>query len=464
MARTGYVARTLLAGTTLMAAAAIGATPASAAAPTTCTKVAAPTGSDSAAGTEAAPLRTVQKLVDSLSAGQTGCLRTGTYGGSAVYLRKPDTALQSFPGERATLTAFLEVTSTAPRSRVSGLKIDTTGNSNSVGTKLQADDAVFSDNIVTKGGEGICVLGGTYNAAQRVVIERNHMYNCGAAVKPDGSKNKYDHLIYLSGTRNAVVRWNILRANGGGWGVHMYPGADDTVVEHNIIDGNQGGVIFAGEGGSVSDNNTVRNNAITGNGPRYNVEGSWSGGPTGVGNVATANCVRSTGPAQPSGVASQSGFSANDNTVLSESPYVDAAAGDYRFKSGSPCADLVGDVAGVIAGTASATPPPAPPADDGGVRIIIRANKRSVEPPRSVQVKGKVVTGKAVVKRVKLQVKTRKGNWRTLAQRTVRNGRFKARLRGRRLHRLRVARLRAVIPGKAHSRIVRIKVARRSHR
>lgn len=88
------------------------ATPASASA--LCSKVAAPNGSDSAAGTEAAPYLTVQRLVDSLNAGQTGCLRTGTYGGSALYMRKPDTALQSFPGERATLTAFLEITPEAP--------------------------------------------------------------------------------------------------------------------------------------------------------------------------------------------------------------------------------------------------------------------------------------------------------------------------------------------------------------
>ena len=44
-----------------------------------CTKVASTTGSDSATGTEAAPFRTAQKLVSSLSSGQTGCLRAGTY-------------------------------------------------------------------------------------------------------------------------------------------------------------------------------------------------------------------------------------------------------------------------------------------------------------------------------------------------------------------------------------------------
>jgi parallel beta helix pectate lyase-like protein len=355
----GALAALLLAA---CAALALLAAPASAVS-TGCTKVAAPYGSDSAAGTVAAPYLTVQRLVSSLDAGETGCLRSGTYGGAALYMRKPDTALQSYPGERATLTAFLEITPEAPRSRVSGLKIDTSGNSNSVGTKLQADDAVLSDNEITKGNEGICVLAGTYNPAQRVIIERNYIHDCGSAVQPDGSHNKFDHLIYLSGTRNAIVRWNILSANAGGWGVHMYPGADGTLIEHNIIDGNQGGVIFAGSGeGSPSDDNIVRNNAITGSGPRWNVESSWSDGLPGTGNVVTANCLYSTGQGQPSGVSSGRGFSATGNTVLGGYPYVDRAAGDYRFRSDSPCATLVGDVVAAVTGETS-TPPsePIPP-------------------------------------------------------------------------------------------------------
>jgi hypothetical protein len=469
MARTGLASsRSILSLAAVAAVAAIAPSAATAAAPTTCTKVAAPTGSDSAAGTEAAPFKTVQKLTKSLASGQTGCLRAGTYGGSDIFLDKPDTGLQSYPGERATLTTFLEVTSTAPRSRVSGLKIDTTGHSNSVGTKLQADDVVFSDNEVTKGGQGICVLAGTYNPAQRIVIERNVIYNCGAAVKPDGSKNKFDHQIYLSGTRNAIVRWNVLRDNPGGWGVHMYPNADGTLVEHNVIDGNQGGVIFAGSSSSAtSDSNTVRNNVITGSNPRWNVEGSWSGSP-GSGNSATNNCVYSSGPGQPSGIATQSGFSATSNTVLAALPYADKSTGDYRFKSGSACANLVGDVLGAIAGRASApvepapTPPPAT-VPDPGMTIIIRADRRKVSLPRSVRVKGRIKTRESV-DRVKLQVKTRKGNWRTIARRSVHNRRFKAKLRGTQLRRVRVARLRAVVPGKAKSHIVRVKVTRRAHR
>src|SRR4051812_6972137 len=57
------------------AALALGAGDASAA--VTCSKWAATTGSDLNAGTQAAPFRTLDKLVRSLSAGQAGCLPAG---------------------------------------------------------------------------------------------------------------------------------------------------------------------------------------------------------------------------------------------------------------------------------------------------------------------------------------------------------------------------------------------------
>src|SRR4051794_12114924 len=77
-----------------------------------CTRVAAPGGSDSAAGTEAAPFATAQRLVDSLAPGDVGCLRQGTYaenvtvnrGGSSDGAR---VVLRSYTGERAKISGRL---------------------------------------------------------------------------------------------------------------------------------------------------------------------------------------------------------------------------------------------------------------------------------------------------------------------------------------------------------------------
>ena len=66
-----------LAGVIVIAA--FGAASSPAHAEVTCDRVASKSGSDSATGTASNPYRTPQKLVDSLSAGQTGCLRQGVY-------------------------------------------------------------------------------------------------------------------------------------------------------------------------------------------------------------------------------------------------------------------------------------------------------------------------------------------------------------------------------------------------
>jgi parallel beta helix pectate lyase-like protein len=410
-----------------------------------CSKVAAPRGSDAAAGTEGAPYASVQRLVDSLGPGETGCLRQGTYGGEDVYMHQPDSVLMSYPGERAALTAFLEVYPDAARAHVTGLRFDSAHNGNAVGVKLQADGAVFSDNEVTKGARGICLLAGSWNAARGVVIERNRIHDCG----PAGSK--FDHDVYLSGTRDAVVRWNILSADAGGFGVHMYPDADGTVVEHNIIDGNHGGVIFAGDvSDGTSDYNVVRNNAITYSGPRWNVEGSWGDGPAGVGNSVDHNCVYSPGQRR-SGISDDGGFSAGTNTVPDGSPYVNRARRDYRFRADSPCAALVGDVEGAISGRPST--PPLPP-----VQVILVPPKRSdVKPAQTIMVRGHV-KGRRRVARVALQARGR-GQWRIVKFRRVgRHGKFRARIRVRRSRTPQTLRLRAVVPRVARSRTVRLHV------
>ena len=414
-----------------------------------CHRVASPSGSDSAAGTAAAPFRTAEQLVDSLSSGQTGCLRQGTYGGGGLRIDEPGVTLRSFPGERATVTNFMEVYPEAVGARVSGLSIVSTNNGNGTGVKIQADGAVFSDNILTKGGKGICLLAASYNPARDIVIERNRIYDCGP------SDSKYDHQLYLVHTRGAVVRHNVLTGNKGGWGVHLYTDADGTLIERNIIDGNRGGVVFAGDGSETSDSNTVRNNAITFNGPRWNIEGSWSDGPAGRGNSAHDNCVFSTGEDAPSGIATRRGFSAASNAVLSHSPYANRSAGDYRFRSDSPCARLVGNVAGpAVAGA------PLAGASRKRAKLSLRSRKRRVRPSNRLVLKGRMSRRRAKGARVSLQIRTRKG-WRTVARRRLRRGsRFRAKLRARRVGRGRVVRMRAVVKGIARSRTVRIKVLR----
>ncbi len=408
--------------------------------------MASPSGSDSSPGAESSPYRSAQKLVQSLSAGQTGCLRQGTYTGSDLFLDAPGATLRSYPGERATIAAFLEVRPDAARAKVTQLRFDGTNVSNSTAVKLQANNTVFSDNEVTKGGKGICVQAGSYYPGRDIIIERNRIHNCGPA------DSKFDHQLYLGQTRNAVVRWNILTNNPGGWGVHLYTDADNTLIEHNIIDGNRGGVIFAGEGGKHSDNNTVRNNAITNNGPRWNIEGSWSGGPQGTGNTATNNCVYTTGPDAPAGIANNNGFTTTNNTVLNTTPYINRTTGDYRFKPGHPCTTLVGLANARTAGSRKrkARRP---------ARLTLRRKRRRVRPGQRAVFYGTIATGLGG-RRVRLQMREGR-RWRTVRRAQLQaGGRYAVVVRTTRSRRSRTRRFRAVIPRITRSRSVRLRISR----
>jgi hypothetical protein len=304
-----------------------------------CRRYASPRGSDRARGTRRAPYRTARHLVRSLRTGQTGCLLRGTYRHrGVVHLRRPRTTLRNAPGARATVDGAIQIERRARGASVAGLRLTSHSRTFFTPVKVEASDARVVRNVIFGSVNSICVqVGGSEAAPQRVVIEENLIGRCSR-------EGKLDHQIYLAETRDTVVRWNILTGNAGGWGVHLYPNADRTLVEHNVIDGDYGGVVFAGDGEETADGNVVRNNAITFSTRRGNLEGSWSGGPEGSGNVAYNNCLFSRGPGAPAGLSRTAGFAARGNTVLRGSPYRSRSRRDYRFRQDSPCRRLVGDV------------------------------------------------------------------------------------------------------------------------
>lgn len=351
--------RVVVAGVTLALAAlaAVGSEPARAV--PGCDRYAGPTGSDLSPGTEALPFKTVRRLVEALASGETGCLRAGSYVGpdngaavpSPLYLDAPGSTLRSYPGESASVDARLEVTGAG--ASITNLTLDAaTLNTTVTPLKLVGDGAVFSHSRLTGHDRiGTCLQVGTGNAKPSgIIVEHNEIYGCGA---DDAGANKFDHNIYVTHARGTIIRWNVLRDNPGGWGVHLYPDADGTLVEHNDIESDHGGVVFAGDGsGATSDDNEVRFNSLTypdsgGGTPRYNLEGSWSGGPPGTGNTAHHNCVHSAGAGSPSGIQDPpSGFTASGNVVLSGGSTVDGVADQQRLWAHNPCAVAVGPLAG----------------------------------------------------------------------------------------------------------------------
>jgi hypothetical protein len=235
------------------------------------------------------------------------------------------------------------IESSATGAKIRNVRLTSHDDYYTVPLKVQASRARIVHNVIFGSSNESCVLVGSQHRVSGVAIEGNVIRNCGRS-------GKFDHLLYIEDAYRTQIRWNLLVANRGGWAVHLYPDADGSLIEHNVIDGNLGGIVIAGEGYATSSDNLIRSNAITYSGPRRNVEASWEG-EFGSGNRIVGNCLFSDSTDGPSGIGTRWGFSVGSNAVIGGSPYIDRELGDYRFHSRSPCGGLVGDVSAAVGRT-----------------------------------------------------------------------------------------------------------------
>jgi nitrous oxidase accessory protein NosD len=259
-------------------------------------------------------------------------------------MRRAGTTLRPAGKAHVTIDGAIWVQPRAKGARITGLTLTSHDPIYSIPLKIQADDVSLDRNDITAARNISCVLIGSVRKVSHTLIELNRIRRCGRT-------GKLSHVLYVTRSQGAIIRDNLLVANRGGWAVHLFPDADGTLIEGNVIDSNEGGVIFAGDGsGNTSDGNVVRENVITNSNPRWNIEGSWSGGPQGTGNIAQRNCLYSAGPGRPSGIGFVNGFEQSDNVVANGPVYVNRAGGDYRLRPGSNCGAVLMDVGGAKAG------------------------------------------------------------------------------------------------------------------
>ena len=329
------------------------AAPADAAA---CDRVAAPSGSDSAAGTESAPFRTAQKVVDEVRPGQTGCLRGGTYTNAAdgEYVMRfsrggragERITIRSYPGERALLKGTVYLPEEAPHVTLAAMDFVGTGRMNAV--KVYTSDFILEDSSVTTAGRPYSCLmmsaGDRTDApAARPIIRRNTFRECGST---RGGSNK-DHAIYAAQVRDGVIEDNLI-VRPAAYAIQLYPAAKRTHVARNVVDGggsNRGGIVVGGEDDRVSTANVIEHNVLA--------FAAWHGVTTywpervGAANVVRENCIWQ---ADSGMFREKSGLQTSGN-IEADPGFADRAAGDYRLSPDSRCASLVG---GARAGAPSA--------------------------------------------------------------------------------------------------------------
>ena len=342
----------------------------SAATGTACTKYASTSGSNSNLGTMQEPYRTIAYLLGRLRAGDTGCLLPGTFqenvrigaGGSPG---SPLTLTSAFEMP-ATIYGTVYVPSTANDVVISRLVLYAKNGSGRASPTVNGDRVSLVGNEITNGHTAICVLLGPgfedpSNRAIDPVVEGNRIHDCGRL-----PATGHDHGIYVEGTTNAHIANNVIYDNAD-YGIHLYPDADRSVIVNNVMDGNGGGFIFAGEraGGEYefahsSDDNVVKANIFSNNTTRNNLE-SWWGGPTGTGNVVTNNCFWN---GHPRDIDDSEGGFVHSQDILADPLYLDRAHKNFSLRAGSLCA-------GMGPANSPGAGPPAPPQSTKSLQIAI---------------------------------------------------------------------------------------------
>lgn len=305
--------------------------------PGVCDHFASPEGNDRSRGTLAAPFRTVSTLVVRLKPGQTGCLLAGVYEEDVTIRRGGEPGksitLRAAPGDHPKLVGRVVIADSANDLVVKGLVLDGRNDSNLPSPTILGDRIQFLRNNVTNEHAGICFDVGSdhYGVSEDVLIAGNRVHDCGQL-----PPTNHEHGIYVSFARNVVIRSNFIYANADR-GIQLYPSAQDTLIEGNVIDGNGEGIIFAGDDRNASSNNIVRNNIISNSVVRYNVESYWEG-VVGTGNAAKNNCLwnGAKGNVEPD----RTGFVAEQNLIV-DPQFVNRNAKNFQLQPGSKCATVL---------------------------------------------------------------------------------------------------------------------------
>ncbi len=287
-----------------------------------------PTGSDASTGTLSAPWRTVQKALDTLTAGERALVRAGTYV-EDLELERAGTAsapisVEAYPGERPTLNPRaghpLVIGGGGAYFRLSGFVVEKAPGTSGGNIDVYGHHIEISGNEIRLGTDQ-----GIYTAEEsaNVRILGNWIHDNGRGIAHQS------HGIYLQGTDHYVAN-NVIADHPEGFGIQVYDlNHGSVIVANTIVASGHSGIVVGGSGG-VSDV-VVRNNILAFN-ARYGLQRDSTCPTSGV--VVDHNLIYGN----PSG-AVQSGCAAIDTSggnVLAAPGFLDYATRDLRLAADSP--------------------------------------------------------------------------------------------------------------------------------
>jgi Right handed beta helix region len=275
----------------------------------------------------------ITSAVDLLLPGSTLCL-SGTFTEDVEVTTPAITITSADKSTPAVVNGFVEVKRGANGTRIDGLQIDASGQSQN-GVQVYANAVAITNNDIQSAQSSCLYVGSrTYGVANAPLIDHNRIHNCG--------ESYLDHGLYVDEAYGGRISNNYVYDASQGFGFQLYKRTVGFRIDHNVFDGNGlSGILISGDttstdstGCAYSHGNTITNNIFTFNG-QYGV-GHWWGCTVGYDNVVAFNCWYGNGDGD---YDSPFGYTEHDN-VHADPLYLDRASHDYSLRAGSPCAGM----------------------------------------------------------------------------------------------------------------------------
>jgi len=306
----------------------------------------ATTGSDSNAGTQAKPYKTITKAASVAKAGTTIHVAAGTYSGN-VTTKTSGTASNKIRvvsdtkwGAKIVGTGSEAMwTNNGNYVEISGFDITGPGRlgilnyaSNTLIANNHIHNLTMSGGCTGSGGAG--AVNATYTGSNGDMIG-NVVHDIGKPGACNGVQG-----LYSSNKGGKIMNNVVYRVSA--YGIHLWHAATDVTIANNTVFANgttgMGGGIVIGVGdspGGVQLKNTKVFNNIVYNNPRGGIQQYCYSGQSciGSGNTVSNNLVSGSATLVGMKVGSATGTIGGDPKFVSYNP---TGTGDYRLQSGSP--------------------------------------------------------------------------------------------------------------------------------